>query len=99
MIETSFPLPPGTSDQTHCSLPPFTLVYANITEEQPSDASSIVSTMAQMSISFGVGSRGANHSVLHPEYIEFHPLAMINVRRFHQSASPYYEDLLGGGVT
>jgi len=35
-----------------------TLVYADITEEQTSNASSIASTMQQMSISFGVASRG-----------------------------------------
>ena len=35
-----------------------TLVYADITEEQTSNASSIASTMQQMSISFGVASAG-----------------------------------------
>ena len=35
-----------------------TLVYADITEEQASNASSIASTMQQMSISFGVASAG-----------------------------------------
>jgi hypothetical protein len=35
-----------------------TLVYADIAEEQTSNASSIASTMQQMSISFGVASAG-----------------------------------------
>jgi hypothetical protein len=35
-----------------------TLVYADITEEQTSSASSIASTMQQMSISFGVATAG-----------------------------------------
>ena len=35
-----------------------TLIYADISEEQTSNASSIASTMQQMSISFGVASAG-----------------------------------------
>jgi predicted MFS family arabinose efflux permease len=35
-----------------------TLVYADITEEETSSASSIASTMQQMSIGFGVASAG-----------------------------------------
>jgi len=36
----------------------YTLTYADISEEQTSNASSIASTMQQMSISFGVATRG-----------------------------------------
>ena len=43
-----------------------TLVYADIAEQDASSASSIASTMQQMSISFGVADGGADHRVLCP---------------------------------
>jgi hypothetical protein len=47
-----------------------TLVYADITEEETSSASSIASTMQQMSIGFGVASAGW------PQHFSF-PVALI----------------------
>ena len=43
-----------------------TLVYADVTEEQTSSASSIASTMQQMSISFGVASASLATAVFLP---------------------------------
>jgi EmrB/QacA subfamily drug resistance transporter len=43
-----------------------TLVYADITSEQTSDASSIASTMQQMSISFGVAAAGLTTAIFVP---------------------------------
>ena len=44
-----------------------TLVYADITEEQTSNASSIASTMQQMSISFGVAAAGLTTAFFIPK--------------------------------
>jgi len=44
-----------------------TLVYADVTEEETSGASSIASTMQQMSISFGVAVAGLTTCVLHSQ--------------------------------
>jgi hypothetical protein len=43
-----------------------TLVYADITEQDASSASSIASTMQQMSISFGVAAAGLTTAVFVP---------------------------------
>ena len=48
-----------------------TLVYADITEEQTSSASSIASTMQQMSISFGVAVGVAGDRVFHSRPLSF----------------------------
>jgi predicted MFS family arabinose efflux permease len=45
-----------------------TLVYADIEEKDASSASSIASTMQQMSISFGVAIGGAGHSVFRSQH-------------------------------
>lgn len=45
-------------NQSGSSLAPNTLVYADITEEETSGASSIASTVQQMAISFGVAAAG-----------------------------------------
>jgi MFS family permease len=55
-----------------------TLVYADTTEEQSSDASSIASTMQQMSISFGVASAGLATAFFIPSTLNSDPLAMIH---------------------
>ena len=41
-----------------------TLVYADVTDEQTSSASTIASTVQQMSISFGVAARVADRRIL-----------------------------------
>jgi EmrB/QacA subfamily drug resistance transporter len=55
-----------------------TLVYADITEEQTSNASSIASTMQQMSISFGVASAGLATVFFIPHSAHSNPAEMIH---------------------
>jgi MFS family permease len=55
-----------------------TLVYADITEEQTSNASSIASTMQQMSISFGVASAGLATAFFIPNRSRSSPAEMIH---------------------
>lgn len=55
-----------------------TLVYADTTEEQTSDASSIASTMQQMSISFGVAAAGLTTAFFIPRASSSNPVAMIH---------------------
>ncbi len=55
-----------------------TLVYADTTEEQTSDASSIASTMQQMSISFGVAAAGLTTAFFIPGTSNSNHLAMIH---------------------
>jgi MFS family permease len=54
-----------------------TLVYAEVTEEQASSASSIASTMQQMSISFGVASASLVTAFFLPDRYRFNPLQFI----------------------
>jgi len=54
-----------------------TLVYADVTEEQTSNASSIASTMQQMSISFGVASAGLTTALFIPNRAHSNPVEMI----------------------
>jgi EmrB/QacA subfamily drug resistance transporter len=60
-----------------------TLVYADITEPQTSNASSIASTVQQMSISFGVAAAGLTTAVFVPDRLHDDPSAMI--RGIHHS--------------
>src|SRR4029077_6916832 len=53
------------------------LVYAEVTEEQTSNASSIASTMQQMSISFGVASAGLTTALFIPNRAHSNPVEMI----------------------
>lgn len=55
-----------------------TLVYADITEEQTSNASSIASTMQQMSISFGVASAGLATAFFIPSRAHSNPAQLIH---------------------
>jgi EmrB/QacA subfamily drug resistance transporter len=55
-----------------------TLVYADITEEQTSNASSIASTMQQMSISFGVAAAGLTTALFIPDQVRSNPGEMIH---------------------
>jgi EmrB/QacA subfamily drug resistance transporter len=55
-----------------------TLVYADITEEETSNASSIASTMQQMSISFGVATAGLATVFFIPGGAHENPLLMIH---------------------
>ncbi|SPE60010.1 putative transport protein HsrA [Verrucomicrobia bacterium] len=55
-----------------------TLVYADISEEQTSNASSIASTMQQMSISFGVASAGLAAAFFVPSRAASNPPEMIH---------------------
>src|ERR1700678_621749 len=55
-----------------------TLVYADITEEETSNASSIASTMQQMSISFGVASAGLATVFFIPDRNHSSPIEMIH---------------------
>ena len=55
-----------------------TLVYADVTEEQTSNASSIASTMQQMSISFGVASAGLATAFFIPDRFRSNPAEMIH---------------------
>lgn len=60
-----------------------TLTYADITEDEASMASSIASTVQQMSISFGVASAGLATAFFIPVGLRSSPVAMI--RATHQS--------------
>jgi len=55
-----------------------TLVYADVTEERTSNASSIASTMQQMSISFGVASAGLATALFIPNRLRSNPREMIH---------------------
>jgi EmrB/QacA subfamily drug resistance transporter len=55
-----------------------TLVYADVTEEQASNASSIASTMQQMSISFGVATAGLATAFFIPNRAHSNPHEMIH---------------------
>jgi MFS family permease len=55
-----------------------TLAYADISEEQTSNASSIASTMQQMSISFGVASAGLATAFFVPARVHTDPREMIH---------------------
>jgi EmrB/QacA subfamily drug resistance transporter len=55
-----------------------TLVYADITEEQTSNASSIASTMQQMSISFGVAAAGLATAFFIPDRFRSSPSELIH---------------------
>jgi len=55
-----------------------TLVYADVTEERTSNASSIASTMQQMSISFGVASAGLATALFIPSRVRANPREMIH---------------------
>jgi EmrB/QacA subfamily drug resistance transporter len=60
-----------------------TLVYADVTEEQASSASSIASTMQQMSISFGVATASLATAFFIPD--RFHSNAPQMIRGIHQA--------------
>jgi hypothetical protein len=60
-----------------------TLVYADVTEEQTSSASSIASTMQQMSISFGVATASLATAFFIPD--RFHSNAPEMIRGIHQA--------------
>ena len=60
-----------------------TLVYADVTEEQTSGASSIASTMQQMSISFGVATASLAIALFIPD--RFHLSASEIIRGIHDS--------------
>jgi hypothetical protein len=66
-----------------------TLVYVDVTEEQTSQASSIASTMQQMSISFGVATASLVTAVFIPDRFRVSPTEMI-----HGIHSAFY--VLGG---
>jgi MFS family permease len=55
-----------------------TLVYADTTEEESSAASSIASTMQQMSISFGVAAAGLATAFFVPNNTQSNPVEMIH---------------------
>jgi MFS family permease len=55
-----------------------TLVYADIAEDQASNASSIASTMQQMSISFGVAAAGLATAFFIPERVRSSPSELIH---------------------
>ena len=55
-----------------------TLVYADITEDRISNASSIASTMQQMSVSFGVAVAGLTTAYFVPDRFRSNPLEMIH---------------------
>jgi hypothetical protein len=55
-----------------------TLVYADTTDQQSSAASSIASTMQQMSISFGVATAGLTTAFFVPAVTRSAPAAMIS---------------------
>ena len=55
-----------------------TLVYADVTEEQTSSASSIASTMQQMSISFGVATASLATAFFIPDRFRSNPSEMIH---------------------
>ncbi len=60
-----------------------TLVYADVTEPQTSSASSIASTMQQMSISFGIASAGLTTAFFIPDRYRSNPAEMI--RGIHEA--------------
>jgi hypothetical protein len=60
-----------------------TLVYADITEEEASNASSIASTMQQLSISFGVAAAGLVTAFFVPD--RFHSNAREMVHGINQA--------------
>jgi hypothetical protein len=60
-----------------------TLVYADVTEQQTSGASSIASTMQQMSISFGVATASLATAFFIPD--RFHSNAPEMIRGIHQA--------------
>ena len=55
-----------------------TLVYADLTEPQTSNGSSIASTMQQLSISFGVAAAGLTTAFFIPPALHSNPAAMIH---------------------
>ncbi len=55
-----------------------TLAYADISEEQTSNASSIASTMQQMSISFGVAAAGLATAFFIPARVHINQREMIH---------------------
>jgi MFS family permease len=55
-----------------------TLVYADVTEEETSNASSIASTMQQMSISFGVASAGLATAFFIPDRARSDPREIVH---------------------
>ena len=55
-----------------------TLVYADITDDETSNASSIASTMQQMSISFGVASAGLATTFFIPQHARSNPVEFIH---------------------
>jgi hypothetical protein len=55
-----------------------TLTYADVTEEQASSASSIASTMQQMSISFGVASASLVTAFFLPDRFRANPVQFIH---------------------
>jgi EmrB/QacA subfamily drug resistance transporter len=55
-----------------------TLVYADVNEEQASSASTIASTMQQMSISFGVATASLVTAIFIPDRLHSTPLEMIH---------------------
>jgi len=55
-----------------------TLVYADISDEQTSNASSIASTAQQMSLSFGVASAGLATAFFVPDRVRSNPGALIH---------------------
>ncbi|HTB63028.1 MAG TPA: DHA2 family efflux MFS transporter permease subunit [Opitutales bacterium] len=60
-----------------------TLVYADIAEPQTSNASSIASTMQQMSLSFGVASAGLTTAIFIPD--RYHADAPEMIRGIHEA--------------
>ena len=60
-----------------------TLVYADVTEEQASSASSIASTMQQMSISFGVATASLATAFFIPD--RFHTSAPEMIHGIHKA--------------
>jgi fucose permease len=68
-----------------------TLAYADVTEEQTSGASTIASTMQQMSISFGVATASLATALFIPD--RFHTSAPEMIRGIHQAF------LVLGGLT
>jgi len=55
-----------------------TLVYADVTEEQASSASTIASTMQQMSLSFGVAAASLATAVFIPDRFRSHAPEMLH---------------------
>ena len=55
-----------------------TLVYADVNEEQASSASTIASTMQQMSISFGIATASLVTAIFIPDRLHSTPLEMIH---------------------